>query len=87
LIPKNKKYNIVRICLSCTKGSSTGQDPKNVKIKNTLIKPQYIILLRGYILVGLNLFFIEKGKEIKIIIDINKAITPPSLLGIERRIA
>ena len=28
-----------------------------------------------------------KGQIIKIIIDIAKAITPPSLLGIERRIA
>jgi len=34
-----------------------------------------------------NFLLYIKGQIIKIIIDIAKAITPPSLLGIERRIA
>jgi hypothetical protein len=37
--------------------------------------------------VGLNLFIIEKGRLIKIIIETNRAVTPPNLLGIDRRIA
>jgi hypothetical protein len=44
-------------------------------------------LFKGFIYVGLNLFFIVRVRVIKIIIDKNRARTPPSLLGIERRIA
>ncbi len=52
-----------------------------------MINNQNKILFRGYICVGLNLDFIDTGNLIKITMDINRAITPPSLLGIDRRIA
>jgi len=52
-----------------------------------LIKIQKIIFFNGYILFELKMGLEVKGSLIKIIIDKNKAITPPNLLGIDRRIA
>lgn len=47
---------------------------------------QVLILFKGFVFVVFFIFFIV-GRIIIIKIDINKAITPPNLLGIERRIA
>jgi len=52
-----------------------------------LINNQNNILEYGYMLLDENLLLIENGKIIMIIIDIIRAITPPNLLGILRRIA
>lgn len=41
----------------------------------------------GYIFLERNLFFIIKGRINKIIIEDNRAITPPNLLGIDRKMA
>lgn len=77
---------IDRIWLSWIKGNSIGWDPIKVSRKKILINIQYINWLIGYIMNEF-IFILKIGKKYKIIIDISKAITPPSFLGIERRIA
>jgi len=69
------------------KGGSTGHAPIYVKIKKILIKNQNSILVKGYIHNGRNLLCIEIGKVKITIIERKRAITPPSLFGILRRIA
>ena len=66
-------------------GSSTGIIPSQVNIKKFIIKGQYVNGLIIYLLYNLEVLFNTKGIKIKI--DINRATTPPSLLGIERKIA
>lgn len=84
---KKEKYKMVKIWLIITKGYSTGQAPKNVNRKKILIISQNIIFLAGWKKKEENLFFIVRGREIIIKIDVAKAITPPNLLGIDRKIA
>lgn len=69
------------------KGSSTGRPPIQVKQIKDLINNQYkifsVILNPVDFLLGLKI----RGKVYKIKIPENAAITPPNLLGTERRIA
>jgi len=87
VIKKYIKYVQVKICLILMKGSSTGQAPKKVRSHKMLTSAQNKILAIGLIHTLENLFFIDRVNLAKIPIDKNKAITPPSLFGIDRRIA
>lgn len=60
--------------------------PIQVKIRNEEKNIQVLILFTGFVFVVFFIFFIV-GKIIIIMIDNSRAITPPSLFGIERRIA
>jgi hypothetical protein len=83
-----EKYKIVKICPVIINGSSTGSAPIHVNKKKILISIQNrFCLIKLNCLPCLILFFFNKGKKNKIKIDINKAITPPNLFGIERKIA
>lgn len=71
-----------------TKGSSTGRAPIHVNKKKVITKIQNntcFFKLNWFPWIFF-LFFIN-GRNIKIKIDINNAITPPNLLGIDRKIA
>ena len=66
-------------------GASTGLVPSKVKNKNTNTKNQ-----KKYIFIDIFWYCMVcglKGKISKIIIEESRARTPPSLLGIARRIA
>lgn len=64
-----------------------GIAPRKVKITKILIYIQYNSFLFKLKWNEENLFFIVNENEAMIIIDIKRAITPPNLLGIERKIA
>lgn len=84
---KIKKYTKVEICPIKTYGSSTGRAPIQVKINKTLNSAQienFITKLKEF---DLNIQNFKKGKTYNTATDKTKAITPPSLLGIERRMA
>jgi hypothetical protein len=87
LIKKYEKYKTVRIWPIITYGSSTGRAPIHVSKEAIIINLQNKNLLTGYILDALKLKMLVSGTIIKIKIDKTKATTPPSLLGIDRRIA
>lgn len=67
-------------------GGSTGLAPIQVSTRNEDLKTQNIIFLSG-----LNfddkLFLVLSGRKAITKIDITKAMTPPSLLGMDRRMA
>lgn len=68
-------------------GCSTGWPPIHVKMKRLATRIQYRIWVIGRN-VRLRCFEVCKnGRKAKIRIDRTKATTPPSLLGMERRIA
>jgi hypothetical protein len=76
----------VLITPNIIKGDSTGFIPSQVKIKKTITRGQNIMFSRRYLLLFCKIFdFITRGNIIRI--DIISAITPPSLLGIDRKIA
>lgn len=74
------------ISLSLSKGASTGFAPAQVKIQNKIANDQKEIFLVGENL-DLSVYLFLNGKIEIIRIERTKAITPPSLLGIDRRIA
>lgn len=67
-------------------GFSIGWAPAHVNIIKVLIKNQKRNWLKGKYLEERNLNE-YRGRKYKIIIENNRAITPPNLLGIDRRIA
>lgn len=67
------------------KGVSTGHAPNHANIINDIINSQKISLLILKFL--FDLFLRLNGRQYRIIIENNKAITPPSLLGTLRKIA
>ena len=69
------------------KGSSTGCPPIHVSKKATEINDQNIILFKGYEKLARNFDKALKGNTIKIRMEATNAITPPNLLGIDRRMA
>jgi hypothetical protein len=82
----NTKYAILVNCPIPSKGYSTGFAPIQVKIKNIATVDQKFNFLLILNFEERDIFFLN-GK-IKITkIDMSKATTPPSLLGIERKIA
>jgi hypothetical protein len=78
---------MVKICPVKMNGSSTGRAPIHVNIITILIKSQKVICFKGKNWVPRSLSFGRNGIINKIETDKTRAITPPSLLGIERRIA
>jgi len=78
---------IVKICPVKIKGSSTGRAPIQVSIITILINSQKVICLKGKNWVPFNLSDGKNGIINKIDTDNTRAITPPNLLGIDRRIA
>lgn len=84
---KCPKYKIVLICPNRIKGSSTCLAPICINIKKLAIKIKKAILLKGLYCKPLDLPKSTKGKINIIKIALNIAITPRSLLGIERKIA
>lgn len=82
-----RKYKTVKICPIPSRGGSTGLAPIQVS-KNTIVtRDQNMNLLIGYAAEDRIFRFIEKERVRRIKIDMIRAITPPNLLGIDRRIA
>lgn len=81
------KYIMDAICPMMMKGCSTGWPPIHVRVNRsaTRIQNKHWLIGRKIILRCLELC--RKGRRIRIRIDKTRAITPPSLLGIERRMA
>lgn len=69
------------------KGISTGRAPIQVNKIVIAKRHQNIVCLTGYILNPKNFELFRNGINTKIKIDMIKAITPPNLLGMDRRIA
>lgn len=68
-------------------GCSTGWPPIHVKMKRLATRIQYRVWVIGRN-VRLRCFEVcRNGRKARIRIDRTKATTPPSLLGMERRIA
>ena len=80
------KYNVVRICPVRMYGSSTGRAQIHVSKITVFVIDQNSTWLIGQNRVSRN-FDLFVGIMNKIAIDIARAITPPSLFGIDRRIA
>jgi len=81
------KYIKVMIWPTKIKGVSTGHAPIHVKRTTRFSNVHRRILLMGKNWMPLILLFLIMGIKIKIAIDITRAITPPNLLGIDRRMA
>jgi hypothetical protein len=77
----------VKLCPIVTKGASTGQAPIQVRIKKNEENAQNESFLRGYSAVDRNLNLQVKGRIQRIRMEVTRATTPPSLLGIDRRMA
>jgi hypothetical protein len=67
-------------------GYSTGLAPIQVRIRKLMDKNQNVIFCKGLNLLDI-LFCFLNGMIAMMRIDMTRAITPPSLLGIDRRIA
>lgn len=74
-------------CPMIVNGCSTGCPPIHVRIKRFATKIQYRIWVIGR-KVRLRCFEVwRNGRKARIRIDMTRATTPPSLFGIERKIA
>lgn len=83
---KYVKYLIERYWLIIIKGNSIGWAPAQVNIMKILINIQYNIWFSGKKdKEGIIIFW--RGNKYKIKIEAKRAITPPNLLGIDRRMA
>jgi len=85
-IKKNKKKKVVKICPIWINGLSTGHLPIHDKIINEINNIKNINCIIGLNDADFFLMFIRAGKY-RIIMEVIRAITPPSLLGIDRKIA
>lgn len=84
---KIKKYNVEAIWPMVTNGSSTGWPPIHVKIRVLAMKAQKKSLVIGRNM-RLRCFDVWRmGIRNRITMEERRARTPPSLLGIERRMA
>jgi len=81
-----EKYNILNICPIVIYGYSTGQQPIHLSISHE-ISNMHIIIFIGGINLDVSLFIFSIGNIYRIMIAERRPITPPSLLGIDRRIA
>jgi len=80
------KYKILVTWPIISNGCSTGFAPIHVRMINEALIIQNINLDFIFILLEENILFLN-GSTMMIIIDRIKAITPPNLLGIERKMA
>lgn len=74
------------ICPSVSKGGSTGFPPIHVRVKNVPPILHRVIFFSIENLLD-RILLDDKGRTNRIAIDSTRAITPPSLLGIDRRMA
>lgn len=81
-----EKYNRLTSWLIPSKGLSTTQEPNQVKQRNKNMKKKAKALFKGLNFKVLK-FFLKLTWTTKIKMAITKASTPPSLLGILRRMA
>ena len=81
------KYVTEAICPNRTKGYSTGCLPIQVNIRKVATKIQKVAWERGRKEFDSFLDTFSNGIKNKTRIAATRAITPPSLLGIDRRIA
>ncbi len=81
------KYNRVKIWPVRMNGVSTGHAPIQVSRMTLLNKVQRIVLFIGKNWIPLILLFLIMGIINRIAIEVTNAITPPNLLGIDRKIA
>jgi len=67
-------------------GASTGLAPIQVKIRNRMLRDQNInfFVMSYFVLIT---FLVLNGKITMMRIEATKAITPPNLFGMERRMA
>lgn len=75
------------ICPSRTKGCSTGWLPIHVRMKNVATRIQKVAWERGRKELDSFLDVFSSGIKNSTSIAATSAITPPSLLGMDRRIA
>lgn len=77
----------VQICPIIIKGISTGRAPIHVKIIMMATKIQNEIFINGFKAEDAVDGWLVRGRVIKIKIEATRAMTPPNLFGIERKIA
>jgi len=80
------KYKILVIWPIISNGYSTGFAPIQVRMMNVILINQKVIFFIMLNFIEISFWFL-KDKIIKIRMEATKAITPPSLLGIDRRMA
>lgn len=86
-IRNNEKYRTEAICPMMTKGCSTGIPPIQVRIITSATRSQNINWATGRKVRPRCLDVWSKGTTISTRMENNRARTPPSLLGMERRMA
>lgn len=82
-----KKYRKEAICPMIIKGCSTGMPPIQVRIATSATRVQNKNCVRGRNVRPRCLDVCRMGTTISTRMEANRARTPPSLLGIDRRIA
>lgn len=82
-----EKYSTDATCPIIIKGCSTGTPPIHVRISMSATSTQNSIWVRGRNVRPRCLEVCRKGTTIRTRIENSSARTPPSLLGIERKIA
>jgi len=82
---KNRK-KVAKICAIWINGFSTGHLPIHDKIINEVNSIKNINCIIGLNDADIFLVFMKAGKH-RMIMEVIRAITPPSLLGIDRKIA
>ena len=80
------KYTVLEICPIVSNGGSTGFPPIHVRVRKVPRIDHRIVFLIGENFVD-KIFEDLSGRMNRIAIDNTRAITPPSLLGMDRRIA
>lgn len=82
-----EKYIIEAICPIITNGYSTGWPPIHVRSNRSATNSQYIVCVIGRKIMVRSLDVCSNDRVARIRIERIRARTPPSLLGIDRRIA
>lgn len=86
-IRNSEKYKIEAICPMITYGCSTGMPPIQVRMATSAISVQNRSCVKGR-KVRLRCFDVcKRGTIMRMRIEASRARTPPSLFGIDRRIA
>ena len=86
IIRKNRKKEVVKICPIWINGFSTGHLPIHDRITNEVNNIKNIDCITGLNDAGSLFVYMVAGKY-RIIMNSIRAVTPPSLLGIDRKIA
>jgi len=85
---KKVKYIVLAICAARMNGASAGQLPSQVRRRNVPVRDQNISCFTGHQVHPIWSFLLSSiGRVASTRIAANRAITPPSLFGTDRRIA